>query len=538
MGESEFLHHEPCPECGSSDNLARYDDGHAHCFTQGCDYFEKADGETPAKSKTKKTSGTVDFKLIDRTLRGITPETFRHWRYGITKVKGKACHVANHVKVGKVVGQKLRYRDKSFAVRGELEPLYGMWLWGASKKVVVTEGEIDALSVSQVQDHKWPVVSVSNGAAGAAKSVGKAVDWLDQFDEVIFMFDMDEPGQEAAEECASILPPGKAKIATLPAQDANELLQQGRGEEIIRAIWNAKAWRPDGIVSMRDVIADALKPPEWGLDTAWPTLTDLMYGERRGEWYALGAGVGVGKTDVLAQMIAFKVKTLGLPVASLSLEQPNPESAVRLAGKIDGRLYHVPRDPDDPPPDLEQMEATMRSIADKVYFYDHFGSTEWDRIKELLRYLRHGCGVRDIFLDHLTALAAHAEDERRYLDKVCAELSSLCQELGLTMWVVSHLTTPKGESHEEGGRVKEKHFTGSRAIARWSHFMFGLERDKQETDPAKKNITTFRCLKDRYTGRGTGQTFGLKYDEDTGILHETSLAVFDGDEGDDEECPF
>ena len=40
--ESEFIQHEPCPKCGSRDNLARYDDGHAFCF--GCNYREKADG--------------------------------------------------------------------------------------------------------------------------------------------------------------------------------------------------------------------------------------------------------------------------------------------------------------------------------------------------------------------------------------------------------------------------------------------------------------------------------------------------------------
>ncbi len=39
----------------------------------------------------------------------------------------------------------------------------------------------------------------------------------------------------------------------------------------------------------------------------------------------------------------------------------------------------------------------------------------------------------------------------------------------------------------------EKHFTGSRAIARWSHAMIGLERDKQKPD----NPTTVRGLKDR-----------------------------------------
>lgn len=34
-----FLKHEPCPKCGSRDNLGRYSDGSAWCF--GCGYYER-----------------------------------------------------------------------------------------------------------------------------------------------------------------------------------------------------------------------------------------------------------------------------------------------------------------------------------------------------------------------------------------------------------------------------------------------------------------------------------------------------------------
>ena len=95
----------------------------------------------------------------------------------------------------------------------------------------------------------------------------------------------------------------------------------------------------------------------------------------------------------------------------------------------------------------------------------------------------------------------------------------------MTGWVVSHLTTPKtGESHEEGGRVKENQFTGSRAIARWAHHMWALERNKQAEKEEDRHKTTIRCLKDRYTGRGTGQTFQVKYDTETGRLEEITQA--------------
>jgi hypothetical protein len=37
---AHFVRHEPCPNCGSKDNLARYSDGSAHCF--GCKYNERS----------------------------------------------------------------------------------------------------------------------------------------------------------------------------------------------------------------------------------------------------------------------------------------------------------------------------------------------------------------------------------------------------------------------------------------------------------------------------------------------------------------
>src|SRR5690606_11763508 len=80
--------------------------------------------------------------------------------------------------------------------------------------------------------------------------------------------------------------------------------------------------------------------------------------------------------------------------------------------------------------------------------------------------------------------------------------------------------TPEGKPHEEGGRVMIRHFKGSRSIGFWSHYMFGLERNQQADDPVERTTTTFRILKDRHTGRATGQTFFLGYDPKEGMLFE------------------
>ena len=57
--------------------------------------------------------------------------------------------------------------------------------------------------------------------------------------------------------------------------------------------------------------------------------------------------------------------------------------------------------------------------------------------------------------------------------------------------------------------------------ARQARHMFGLERDQQAEDPVVRQTTTFRILKDRYTGQATGEVLYLAYDRDTGLLSLT-----------------
>jgi twinkle protein len=527
---ADFVQHEPCPKCESRDNLARYSDGSAYCF--GCKYVEKAgsDPKEPA-AREKGSADLIDGEIVALSKRGLTEESCRFWNYRIGKLaSGEGVQIANYLRDGKIIAQKVRTKDKKFRVIGEGKslPLYGQWLWrGGGKRLIVTEGEIDAITISQLQSHKWPVVSVPNGAQGAAKTFAREIEFLESFDEVVLAFDMDDPGQEAAQECAALLSPGKVRIAHLPAKDANACLTDGLGAELIRSLWEAKPYRPDGVVDVETVAEEAAKPIEFGVPWPWEALTHSTYGIRMREVYGFGAGTGVGKSDVFKEIALHLVK-LGHKVGIVALEE-NPAHTLKvIAGKSINKRLHVPNC--DVP--KAEVDAAIRSLSGKVFFYNHFGAADYDTIKNKMKFMVQSLGCRFIFLDHLTALAASIDDdERKAIDKIMADLSSLAQQLDCAIFYVSHLTTPEGKPHEEGGRVLEKHFRGSRAIAYWSHFLFGLERDKQNPD----GVTTFRVLKDRYTGDSAGLTFGLRYDRATGRVHECELP---SEEDDDRPAPF
>jgi twinkle protein len=532
---SEFVRHEPCPSCGSRNNLARYTDGHGYCF--GCGHHEKAENEEPMREGFGSSESTTEDhqeqesvfsftgEVRDLPARKIRKDTTEFWSYRVGEYGERPAQFAFYLDpdTRRPIAAKVRWPDKTFKFIGKAKgaPLYGQWLWrDGGKMLVVTEGEIDALTVSQLQNNKWPVVSVQNGAQGASKSVRNAIDWLLKFDHVIFMFDNDEPGRAAAVECAKLLPPGRAKIASLPLKDPNEMLQAGRGAEVIDAIWGAKEYRPDGVIAIEEVKEMALRPVEMGLPWFLDTLTQATYGRRPSEIYCIGAGTGVGKTDWFTQQMAYDVTELGMKVGGIFLEQPVHETARRLAGKIAGKRFHVPNGGWT----KEELSDALDQLDGKVALYDHFGETEWEVVKERVRYMAVAQEIKLIYIDHLTAMA-DPSNERESLEKLMKELAGLAQELGIIVHLISHLATPEGRSHEEGGRVMIKHFKGARAIGFWCYFMFGIERNQQSDNEEERKTSVFRVLKDRYTGQATGVTIPLHYDRETGLLSETPFEV-------------
>ena len=531
--ESTFIGHTNCETCGSKDNVAVYDDGHSFCF--GCSTVKRGNNDistpiintaSPAhldRDAAARSGGTpIEYRIQAIPNRGITEETCRLYDYGIGEYSGDPCHVANYYDLkGNLTGQKTRRSDKRFSFAlGNAPCFFGAHLWPTGgRKLTITEGEIDCLSVSQAFGNKYPCVSLANGAQSALKSIKQNYEWLNLWDEIVLMFDMDTPGRKAAEEAAMSLPMGKVKIANLPRKDANECLVAGEPGEITKAFWDAKPFRPDGIVSISDIKSELFNPITLGASWPWGALTELTFGRKPGQVFLFGAGVGVGKTDCFTECINHDINTLGVPVGVIYLEQPVDETVRRIAGKLKSKMFHVP---DNSWTDVEYREAVEElEKTNKLWLYRHFGAMDWPSIKLKIEYFAKALDIKHIYIDHLTALVANEDDERRALDAIMAQMASMAQEMGLIIHVISHLTTPDGKPHEEGGRVMEKHFTGSRAIARWAHYMFGLERNKQAEDLAERSTTTFRVLKDRFTGRATGKTFPLVYNETTGRLLES-----------------
>ena len=517
--ESSFIRKEPCPKCGSRDNLARYSDGHAYCF--GCDYYEPGDGSEPTpEHKGKRMSADLiqggDIAALSK--RGITEETCRKFGYRTTRYANRPAQVAPYYdKDGNLVAQKVRFPDKSFTTTGNLKQavLFGQNLWGSGgKKVVITEGEIDCMSVSQVQGNKWPVVSIKNGSNSAKKCLQDQLEWLCTFEEVILMFDMDDPGRKAVAECAPLFPPGKCKTASLPMKDPNELLFAGRGDQIVQAIWQAKEWRPDGILSGVDLWEMvATEDNQHTISYPWDFLNIKTHGQRGGELVTWTAGSGIGKTAVIRE-VAYHLMSQGETVGMLMLEENPKRTALGMMGIHLNRPLHIDREGVTDEQLREAYDATLGT--NRLFLYDHFGSTNIENLLSRVRFMAKGLGCRWVILDHISIVVSGLGDgdERRLIDNAMTMLRTLVEETGIGLHLVSHLRRPEGKGHEEGAQTSLSQLRGSAAIAQLSDIVIGLERNQQGEDP---NITTVRVLKNRFTGE-TGEAGFLTYDRSTGRL--------------------
>ena len=248
-------YHQPCPLCGSSDAASINEDGSAYCFS--CDkrvndytkltQFELINNldklavamENPSvedfKVKQTNSINEIEGSFEALTDRGISLSTAKKFNVKVVKnIEGEIIkHFYPYSIAAEVTSYKVREVGKHFSWRGSSQ---GTGLFGQSvfkdsgKYITLVEGECDAMAAYELLGSKWPVVSIKSGAAGAARDVKHSIEFLEGYDNIVINFDNDKAGRDAAKKVARLLPPGKAKILTLPDdfKAPNEMRKAGR----------------------------------------------------------------------------------------------------------------------------------------------------------------------------------------------------------------------------------------------------------------------------------------------------------------------
>lgn len=554
--DSIFLFHAPCENCGSSDGNSVYSDGHEYCFV--CEHRIPSSEERTKRLESRRRGGNnkmsspKGMELLQweanegrynaLTKRRISKEICEKAGYWIGKLNGETVQIANYRdQNGEIISQKIRAANKEFATRGKhkSDSLYLKHLWSGGKRIVITEGEIDALSVMQVQGGKWPVVSLGSGAQVAKKTLSANYEYLDQFEEIILMFDMDEAGRKAVEEAAPVLPAGKVKVAVLPYKDANECLVNGDTEAIINQIFNANPWVPDGVVSaasMKERVQQHLETAESVglLFDGCDGLNERTLGTRGGEVVMVTSGSGMGKSTFVRQQALAWGNKHGKRVGMAMLEESAEETVEDILGLHCGfRLRQSPLEFKREFVTSGSYDLAFSEVfgSDRFHLYDSFAEAETERLLAKLAYMRMGLDCDVIILDHISIVVSASEesDERKMIDRLMTKLKSFAKSSGVILVVVCHLKNPtKGKAHEEGRPVSITDLRGSGALRQLSDTIIALERNQQGDMP---NLVLIRLLKCRFTG-DTGVAGYMEYNKQTGRLEESDFTP-DPDDGDD-----
>lgn len=395
------------------------------------------------------------------------------------------------------------------------------------KKLFITEGEMDAVALFQImKDHNAgtayadlnpAVVSLSNGAGGAAKQFAKMLPEIRKhFKEIVLVFDNDEPGKKATEDVIRICP--EAVVASLPAKDANECLIQGRGKAAYNAcVFNAQKPKNTRLVLGSSIHEAAKIPPQYGVSWPWKHVTEATRGIRLGETIYIGAGPKQGKSEIVNTLAAHFITTHKWKVFLVKPEESNNKSYKLVAGKVAGRIFHDPNIPFD----ADAYERAGKEIGDFLYLLNLYQHVGWDTLKGDIRSAAmEGC--KAIFIDPITNLTngMDAASANVKLQEIAQELSSMALDLNVVIFIFCHLRNPEGgPPHERGGEVLSSQFAGSRAMERSCNLMLGLEGNRDPNLPKEeRNLRTLVLINDREYGE-SGR-YKLYWDKATGLFNE------------------
>jgi hypothetical protein len=560
---ANFVKHTSCPDCGSSDGLAVYDDSSSHCFV--CTKTipsEEYKQERKSYSKNKKVKVKGKDEMTEKVKASVTPEEteslkgktgltaggYRGIRDDVLKVFGVRTELDASDEVlaryypctteGELTGWKRRGHPKNFGGSigntGNSCDLFGQFRFKNGGKVcLIVGGEEDQLAayqmlkdyyVSKGWDFEPVVVSPTVGETGCAKQIANQYSWFDGYSKIVIGMDTDDAGKAAIEKIIAVLPKGKTFIANWSLKDPNEMLLKGKEKQFISDFYNAKAYVPVGIMASSDLYDKILQqasvektpfPPWMG------KLNEMFVGGMPGNAIInIAADTGLGKTTLVNSMVEYWIFNSPHTVGVVSMELDSSQYGEALLGQYIHRKISLIADMDERLRFLKSDEIKGKANqlflkedgSPRFYLLDNRDGSVED-IQAAIEELVVGCGVKIIILDPLQDVLDGLSNEEQALFMKWAK--GLIKSHGTTLCLINHMRkTPAGQS----GGDHESNIMGSSTIIKSASANILLKRDKMSDDPILRNTTEISVTKNRLYGI-TGPAGAVYYDNQTARLH-------------------
>ena len=516
---------QPC-KCGSHDARQLYEGGDSFCFS--CNTFFPPGLEVdPIETKEDFTKASTLEEIKSYPTRGFKDRQITKDVTAFFDVK------VSYDSTGEIDTHYYPYGDNAYKIRklpkifswvGKSTDLFGRSKFnGGGKRLIITEGEIDAMSVAQASFDQYqkiyPVVGMSSSVM--TKSLLEHRDWIRSFEEVVLMLDEDEAGRKALEEAIKIVGIDKVKIAKLPLKDPNEVLVKQGSKQLLQCMFNAARYIPAGIVSKEelwDSLVNYNKMPAHPYPKCLSGVNKKLKGKRGGEIALFISGTGAGKSSIIREIGLDVLETTEDKIGVISLEESPAETARKYAGMA------LNRNPDKEEIPIDELKPGFDKVfgTDRVILLDHQGSIDDNTIIDQLEYMCLS-GCKYLFIDHITILVSEGTQDLKgneAQDKIMNDLLRLVKRHP-TVWIglVSHLRKVQGggKSFEEGRLPNLDDIRGSGSIKQISFDVIAFARNLNAQAELERNTIKMAILKARRTGL-TGRVNDVKYSYDTGRL--------------------
>jgi twinkle protein len=449
----------------------------------------------PPKPPASKPKGDV-LDYLTR-VRQLAPETIDAFKVAATKEDDAI--IFPFLRDGELVNVKhlALARDPNGKKRtwqaSNAEPCLFGWdlIPDDTKSIVITEGEIDAMSLYQ---YGFPALSVNQGA-GNHQWIDTDFDRLERFQDIFLWFDNDDAGQKGAREVAARLGIERCRIVGHRLKDANEALQQGVDrDEIIETVAAAKRIEPADLRTplsyVEEVVAMFAGPSiaTTGATLPWPGLQDRI--RLRPAELSVWTGInGHGKSDLLGHVMVDLIKQ-GERVCVFSGETMPRKLLYRLIQQACATAA----------PTEGYVRAAHGWLDGSLWIFDRTGNADQQALFEAFRYAAKRYRVTHFFVDSLLKCGLAEDDytgQKRFIEQLC----DFKNEFNVHVHLVAHARKGQDESRAPG----KMDIRGGGALTDLPDNVFSVWRNKAKEAKGEPKgegdrDAEVQCLKQRATG--------------------------------------